>query len=61
MARHPRIPLGMTGTIDVVHANDRDFWVVTDDGGFCGWTSYEKWTPVEMDVPGPNPLANGAP
>lgn len=51
-AQHPRIPIGMLGTIDVVHANGRDFWVATDGmpgcgPGFCGWTSFESWEPVK--------------
>lgn len=48
---HPRIPLGLTGTIDVVHDNGSDFWVVTDDGGFNGWTSYDQWLPITTAEP----------
>lgn len=46
MAPHEKIPIGSLGTIDGVHENDHDFWVATDEGGFCGWTSYDQWTPV---------------
>lgn len=45
-APHRSIPAGMHGTIDVVHENGKDFWVVTDEGGFCGWTNFDQWTPV---------------
>jgi hypothetical protein len=44
---HDKFPSGMLGTIDVVHDNDRDFWVATDEGGFNGWTSYAQWAPVD--------------
>jgi hypothetical protein len=47
---HVRIPVGMLGTIDVVHDNGRDFWVVTDEGGFCGWSTFERWTPVGVET-----------
>ena len=47
---HVRIPIGMLGTIDVVHDNDRDFWVATDEGGFCGWTNFEQWMPVDTEA-----------
>jgi len=36
----------MLGTIDVVHDNGHDFWVATDEGGFCGWTNFDQWAPV---------------
>jgi len=45
-ATHPKFPIGMLGTIDVVHEDGCNFWVLTDEGGFCGWTTYEQWTPV---------------
>jgi len=45
-APHAKIAVGMLGTIDVVHDNGRDFWVATDEGGFCGWTSFDQWQPV---------------
>lgn len=48
-APHPTIAIGVTGTIDIVHANGRDFWVATDEGGFCGWTSYDQWMPLAED------------
>lgn len=44
-AEHPQIPVGMLGTIDVVHEDGLHFWVATDDGGVCGWTSFDEWTP----------------
>jgi hypothetical protein len=44
---HPAFPIGMLGTIDVVHENGEDFWVVTDAGGFNGWTSFASWQPIE--------------
>lgn len=45
-ASHRQIPIGMRGVIDVVHEDGQNFWVATDEGGFCGWTSYESWAPV---------------
>ena len=45
--RHVRIPIGTLGTIDVVHDNGEDFWVTTDEGGFCGWTTFQQWVSVE--------------
>ena len=48
-APHSRIQNGMLGTIDVIHDNGCDFWVVTDEGGFCGWTTFEQWTPAEQE------------
>ena len=38
--------IGMLSTIDVVHKDRRDFWVATDEGGFCGWTNFEQWAPI---------------
>lgn len=49
-AAHPEIPLGTLGTLDVVHQNGRDFWVVTDSGGFNGWTTFDAWTPVGAEA-----------
>lgn len=54
-ASHKEIPIGMIGTIDVVHEDGEDFWVVTDGmpscgAGFCGWTSFEAWEPLEAEV-----------
>lgn len=46
---HWAFPVGQLGTIDVVNANGRDFWVATDEGGFCGWTSFDQWTVVAID------------
>ena len=46
---HRLIPIGMLGTIDVVHDNGHDFWVATDEGGFCGWTNFDQWAPVTGD------------
>ena len=43
IAEHWGIPIGMLGTIDVVHDNGHDFWVATHEGGFCGWTSFDQW------------------
>jgi len=45
-APHTKFPIGMLGTIDVVHEDGHDFWVCTDEGGFNGWTSYEQWEPI---------------
>jgi len=45
-APHKEIPLGMEGTIDVVDKNGHDFWVATDEGGFCGWTTFDQWAPI---------------
>jgi len=36
----------MEGTIDVVDKNGHDFWVATDEGGFCGWTTFDQWAPI---------------
>ena len=54
-AAHPVIPLGMLGTIDVVHSNGRDFWVCTDGtpecgAGFNGWTTFDEWTPLGAEA-----------
>jgi len=49
-APHKQISIGMLGTIDVVHDNGREFWVATDEGGFCGWTTFDAWTPVAKDA-----------
>ena len=46
-APHKLIPIGMLGTIDVVHKDGHEFWVATDEGGFCGWTNFDQWTLVE--------------
>ena len=53
-AQHKRIPIGMLGTIDVVHKDGHDFWVCTDEGGFCGWTNFDAWMPITNaeDLPG---------
>ena len=51
-AAHKEIPIGMLGTIDVVHEDGQNFWVVTDSmpdcgaAGFCGWTNFDQWAPV---------------
>lgn len=45
-AAHKRIPIGILGTIDVVHDDGTNFWVCTDEGGFCGWTNFDQWAPV---------------
>jgi hypothetical protein len=50
-ADHDRVPLGMTGTIDVVHEDGEDFWVATDCGGFFGWTSFRSWEPLAETAP----------
>ncbi len=50
LAPHLKIPAGTLGTIDVVHENDHDFWVVTDEYGFCGWTSFDQWAPVTKET-----------
>ena len=47
---HSAFAVGMLGTIDVVHDNGHDFWVATDEGGFCGWTDFEQWVPVTQDA-----------
>jgi hypothetical protein len=44
-APHRAFPIGMLGTIDVVHENGQDFWVMTDEGGCNGWTSFASWQP----------------
>ena len=49
-APHKQISIGMLGTIDVVHDNGREFWVATDEGGFCGRTTFDTWTPVAKDA-----------
>ena len=46
-APHPKFPIGMLGTIDVVHEDGQNFWVVTDEGGFNGWTSFNAWAPAK--------------
>lgn len=48
-APHKRIPEGMLGTIDIVHDNGCDFWVATDEGGFCGWTTFDQWMPASTE------------
>ena len=40
---HPHVPLGMTGVIDVVNDEENAFWVLVDNGGFFGWTSFDAW------------------
>ena len=40
---HPHVPLGMTGVIDVVNDEENAFWVLVDNGGFMGWTSFDAW------------------
>lgn len=40
---HVNVPLGMTGVIDVVNAEENAFWVLVDNGGFFGWTSFDSW------------------
>ena len=40
----------MEGTIDVVHDDGRSFWVCTDEGGFCGWTSFDQWVPIAAEA-----------
>lgn len=49
-AAHKRIAIGMLGTIDVVHKDGDDFWVATDEGGFCGWSTFEQWTPAAEEA-----------
>ena len=49
-APHKRFPTGIFGTIDVVHANGIDFWVATDEGGCCGWTTFEQWVPIVVEA-----------
>lgn len=49
-APHKQISTGMLGTIDVVHDNGTDFWVVTDEGGFNGWTHYDQWSPINKET-----------
>jgi hypothetical protein len=41
---NPNVPLGMTGVIDVISNDDAtNFWVLVDNGGFFGWTSFASW------------------
>ena len=49
-ASHKLISIGMLGTIDVVHTDGTNFWVVTDEGGFCGWTTFDEWTCVDAEA-----------
>lgn len=51
VAPHRDIPAGQLGTIDVVNDNGKDFWVATDEGGFCGWTSFAQWAPITETRP----------
>lgn len=39
---HPHVPLGRGGMIDQL-APDNQFFVLTDCGGFFGWTSFDSW------------------
>ncbi len=54
-APHKEIPIGMLGTIDCVHANEQDFWVLTDGmptcgAGWCFWTDFAAWEPIDKDI-----------
>lgn len=42
---HPEVPPGCGGMIDLV-GSDNQFWIVTDCGGFFGWTSFHSWEPT---------------
>lgn len=45
-----RLPSGSLGTIDLVSLSDPSlFWVLTDDGGFWGWTSWHMWRAATPD------------
>jgi hypothetical protein len=47
---HPNVPLGRGGMIDQLGL-DNQFVVLTDCGGFFGWTSFDSWEATnEPDV-----------
>lgn len=39
---HPKVPPGRGGMIDQL-GSDNQFFVLTDCGGFFGWTSFDSW------------------
>jgi hypothetical protein len=39
---HPNVPPGRGGMIDQL-GSDSQFFVLTDCGGFFGWTSFDNW------------------
>ena len=41
---HSDVPPGRGGMIDLVAGEQ--FFVITDCGGFFGWTSFESWEPT---------------
>jgi hypothetical protein len=43
IAPHPQIAIGTMATIDIVYGDGIHFQVITDDGGFNGWSSFEQW------------------
>ena len=46
---HPKVLPGSGGMIDQL-GTDNQFFVLTDDGGFFGWTSFNSWeAPGEPD------------
>lgn len=45
-ADHPHVPLGHGGMIDQL-GNDDQFFVLTDGGGFFGWTTFDGWEPTD--------------
>lgn len=46
---HREVPRGLGGFIEFIR--DDQFWVLTDSGGFFGWTSFDSWQPTgEPDV-----------
>lgn len=50
-APHKQIPIRRLGTIDVVNNDGANFWVCTDEGGFCGWTNLDQWMVTEESDP----------
>lgn len=47
---HPDVPPGHGGMIDQI-GSDNQFFVLTDCGGFFGWTSFDSWEATgEPDV-----------
>lgn len=48
---HRMVRPGTGGMIDQIARDGSQFFVLVDDGGFYGWTTFAAWTPTgESDV-----------
>jgi hypothetical protein len=41
---HQDVPRGLGGFIELIRTDQ--FFVLTDSGGFFGWTSFDSWEPT---------------